>query len=78
MSSHLGFDTMSIASMSSSTLPAMFHDPYDNDPVIMQLAFLEESEVRHHREFLRRIEEVRRVQLAQLERFERGTGSRRK
>jgi hypothetical protein len=59
-------DAMSVASVSSAALPRMFYEGQSTDPVLMQLSFLEEFELRHHQEFLRRLEEVRRVQLAQL------------
>ena len=77
-SSQFALDSMSIALVSTSTFPRMFHDAYSGDPVLMQLSFLEEFENHHHKDFLRRIEEVRRVQIAQLERFKQDSDSRRK
>jgi hypothetical protein len=65
-------DPVSVASVTSSTLPGIFHDPYPNDPVMMQLSFLGDLATRQHQEIMRRIEEIRRVQIAQLEQFKRG------
>jgi hypothetical protein len=50
----------------------MFHEPYPNDPILMQLGFLGDLATRQHQEIMRRIEEIRRVQIAQLEQFKRG------